>query len=79
MSKERKGNVSMTFDVRTEKGTIHVKNGHQLAMLGKMSILLGFGGEEVKIVKTSVSPYVADINGAMNSIYVYCDLVQPQV
>ena len=44
-----------------------------------MSILLGFGGKEVKIVKETVSPYVADVTGAMNSIFVYCDSVQPQV
>ena len=79
LSKETKGNVSMTFDVRTEKVTVHLKNGYQLAVTGKISILLGFGGKEVKITKKTVSPYVADINGAMNSIYAYCDIVQPQV
>ena len=48
-------------------------------MAGRVSILLGFGGKEVKIVKETVSPYVADVTGAMNSIFVYCDSVQPQV
>ena len=71
--------MSVTFDIRTEKVTIHMKNGRQFAVIEKMSIILGFGGKEVKIVKTTVSPYVVDISGAMNSIYVYCDLVQPQI
>ena len=69
----------MTFDVRTEKVTVHLKNGYQFAITGKISILLGFGGKEVKITKKTASPYVADMNGAMNSIYPYCDIVQPQV
>ena len=43
-----------------------------------MSITLGFGGKEIKIVKTTVSPYVADLHGSI-TIYVYCNIVQPQV
>ena len=79
LSKETKGNVSITFDVRTEKVTVHLKNGYQFAVKGKMSVVMGFGGKEVKITKKTVSPYAADITGTMNSIYVYCDIVQPQV
>ena len=79
LSKETKGNVSITFDVRTEKVTVHLKNGYQFSLIGKMSVVMGFGGKEVKITKKTVSPYVADITGAMNSIYVYCDIVYPQV
>ena len=77
--KDTKGNVRITFDVRTEKVTVHLKKGYAFAVLGKMSLLLGFGGKEVKIVKTTVSPYVSDINSARSSIYVYCDIVQSQV
>ena len=29
LSKETKGNVSITFDVQTEKVTVHLKNGYQ--------------------------------------------------
>ena len=79
LSKETKGNVSITFDVRTEKVTVHLKNGYQFAVIGEMLVVMGFGGKEVKITKKTISPYVADITGAMNSIYVYCDIVQPQV
>jgi hypothetical protein len=43
-----------------------------------MSIVLGFGGKETKIEKTTTSPYAADLHGFM-AIYVYCDIVQPQI
>ena len=76
---DAKGNISMTFDTRTEKVTIRPQNGYYFAMDGMLSILLGFGGENVKITKDTTSPYVVDITGAMNTIYVYCDIVQPQV
>ena len=71
-------NIRLTYNVRTEKVTVHVKNSHQLGIMGRLSIMLGFGGEEVKIAKTTTSPYVADLNGTA-MIYFYCDIVQPQV
>ena len=41
-------------------------------------MILGFGGQEVKIAKTTTSPYVADLNSTA-MIYFYCDIVQAQV
>ena len=79
LKKETKNdNVRLSYDVRTEKVTIHLKNGYQMVITGRMSIILGFGGKEVKITKTTVSPYVADLHGSM-TIYIYCDIVLPQV
>ena len=49
-----------------------------MVIRGRMSIILGFGGKEVKITKSTVSPYVADLLGSM-TLYIYCDIVQPQV
>ena len=77
-AKDTNGNITLTFNSRTEKVTVHLKNGYELAIAGKMSITLGFAGKEIKIVKTTVSPHVADFHGSM-TIYVYCDIVQPQV
>ena len=65
-----------TFNARTEKVTVHLKNGYQLILRGRLSIILGLGEEEQKIVRTTVSPYVADLQGAM-MMYIYCDIVQP--
>ena len=41
------GNMTMMFDVQTEKVTVHLKNGYQLVIAGKMSIILGFGGKQL--------------------------------
>ena len=76
LAKDTNSNITLTFNSRTEKVTVHLKNGYQLAITGKMSITLGFGGKEIKIVKTTVSPHVADLHGSMT---IYCDIVQPQI
>jgi hypothetical protein len=43
-----------------------------------MSIILGFGGNDTYITKTTVSPYLVDL-AAVSNIYVYCDIVEPQI
>ena len=44
-----------------------------------MSIILGFGDNDLKMItKTTVSPYVTDLT-VLSTIYVYCDIVEPQV
>ena len=74
----RNDNIRLSYNVRTEKVTIHLKNGYQMVIRGRISIIQGFGGKEVKIIKTTVSPYVADLLGS-TTLYIYCDIVQPQV
>ena len=71
-------NIRLAYNARTEKLTVHVKNSHQLVIIGRLSIILGFGGEEIKITKTTTSPYVAYLNGTA-MINFYCDIVQPHV
>ena len=61
LAKDVSDNIKLTFNVRTEKVTVHLKNKHQLVVTNKMSIVLGFGGKETKIVKTTTSPYAADL------------------
>jgi hypothetical protein len=43
-----------------------------------MSLILGFGGKEVKIDKTGESPYVADLS-FFSSIFTYCNIVEAQM
>ena len=44
-----------------------------------MSIILGFRGNYLEIItKTTESPHVADL-AAMSTIYIYCNIVQPQI
>ena len=37
------------------KITVHIKNSHQLVIIGRWCIILGFGEEEIKITKTTES------------------------
>ena len=78
LAKDTQANIALSFNELTGKVTVNLKKGYQLIIAGKMSIILGFGGKERKLVKTTVSPYVADLHGTAN-IYVYCDIVQPQI
>ena len=59
--------------------TVQLKNGYQLSLAERMFIILGFGGNYLEIItKTTESPHVADL-AAMSTIYVYCNIVQPQI
>ena len=71
-------NIKLTFNAVTGKVTVQLKSGYQLILTGRMSIILGFGGKEVKITKTTVSPYMADLFD-MSTIYIYSDVVHPQI
>ena len=62
----------------TGKVTVQIKNGFQFAAMKPLSVILGFGGKDVMLKKTTESPYVADLT-AVSTIYVYCDIVQPQI
>ena len=78
LAKDVNDNIKLTFNAKTGKVTVQLKNGYQFALSGRMSIIFGFGEKNTKITKTTVSPYVADLFGMM-TVYVYCDIVQPQI
>ena len=72
-------NIKLTYNAVNGKVTVQLKNGYQLGLIGRMSIILGFGNNDLKIItKTTVSPYVTDLT-VVSTIYVYCDIVEPQV
>ena len=58
--------------------TVELNNGYKLGFFDRMSIILGFGGEFKQLTKTTVSSHVADLT-AISTIYVYCDIVEPQI
>ena len=70
--------IYLTYSTLTGKVTVHLKPKCKLLLFGKMSLILGFGGKEVKIDKTGESPYVTDLS-TITSIYTYCDIIQPQI
>ena len=56
-------NIHLAFNPRTAKVNVYIKKKHDLAFFGKLSRMLGFGGEDTKLFKTTESPYVADLFG----------------
>ena len=70
--------IYLTYSTLTGKVTVHLKPKCKLLLFGKMSLILGFGGKEVKSDKTGESPYVTDLS-TITSIYTYCDIIQPQI
>ena len=77
LAKNVSDNIKLTVNALTGKVTVHIKSGYKLVLTGRMSIIFGFGGKET-ITKTTESPYVADLP-PISTIYVYCDIVEPQV
>ena len=71
-------NITFSFNPRAHKVKVTLAAQHYIALLGQMAKILGFGGEDVKIQKSKESPYVAELQN-ITSIYVYCNIVQPQI
>ena len=69
--------ISFSFNPRTEKVSVTLASKHGIGVYGELSTILGYGGGNVKVFKSEESPYVAELQ-SITSIYVYCDIVQPQ-
>ena len=80
MKKELKNNnITFSFNLRTHKVKVTLATKHCVGLYGQLAKLLGFGGGgDLKILKSKESPYVADLH-CITSIYVYCNIVQPQI
>ena len=81
MKKELKNNnITFSFNPRTHKVKVTLAPKHYIALYGQMAKILGFGGggDDLKILKSKESPYVAELH-SITSIYVYCNIVQPQI
>ena len=69
----------MEFNPRTAKVKVYIKKKHGLAFFGKLSRMLGFGGQYTKLFKKlEVLLWHADLFG-ITAIYIYCNIVQPQI
>ena len=79
MKKELKDNsITFAFNPQTHKAKETLAPKHYIALYGQMAKILGFGGDDLKILKSKESPYVAELH-SITSIYVYCNIVQPQI
>ena len=71
-------NITFSFNPRTHKVGVTLATKHCVGLYGQLSKILGFGGEDVKVRISKESPYVAELH-SITSIYVYCNIVQPQI
>ena len=79
MKKELKNNsITFSFNPRTHKVKVTLAPKHYIALFGQMAKILGFGGDDLKILKSKENPYVAELHST-TSIYIYCNIVQPQI
>ena len=74
---ESDGKITFTFNPRTEKTDVILAPSYYIMLYGRLSKILGYGGIHIKIRKSTESSYVVDLFG-ITSIFVYCDVVQPQ-
>ena len=70
--------IRLTYDSTTRKTTFHLAKNCYVALYHKLSHVLGFKNDYMLIEKTTESPYVVDL-ALTSSIYIYCDIVEPQV
>ena len=75
LSRNASDNIKLTYNAFTGKVTIQRVS---VCCSETLSIILGFGGKDVILKKTTGSPYVADLT-TVSTIYVYCDIVEPQI
>ena len=79
MKKELKNNNAvLSYNLRTHKVKVTLAPKHYILFRPQMARILGFGGDDIKILKSQESPNVAELQ-IITSIYVYCDIVQPQI
>ena len=72
------GNIVFSFNALNGKVKVRLKNGYKMSLFKKLSFILGFGGEDIVIEKSSEAPYVADLQ-IIPTIYIYSNIVQPQI
>ena len=72
-------NIHMKFEPQSEKVFVTVKNGYQLLLSNDLSQILGFGNEMKTISQSQYSPFVSDLSGGMQCLYVYSDIVSFQI
>lgn len=72
-------NIQIKFNPISEKVFVTVKNGHQLIVENKLSHILGFGGERKVSANSQESPFVTDLSGGLECLYIYSNIVSYQI
>lgn len=73
-------NIQLNYNPTTEKIHASVKKGYKLILpQGILSQILGFGGEQVDIIESQISPFASDLSGGFHCLYIYCDIAGYQI
>lgn len=72
-----KDKVEFSYEELNRKVTAHVEKGYRV-FCGHIRTMLGFNTEDY-ITKTTTAEHEADLDLGFHSLYIYCDVVQPQV
>lgn len=77
--KERLGeNIKLTYNEISEQVQVDVKSGYKLVLYKQLSQMLGFGGKDITISSKKTGPYVCDINGGIECLYIYASILDYQ-
>jgi hypothetical protein len=74
-----KDNIQIRFEPISEKVFVSVKGGYKLLLENTLSHILGFGGKTTVIHKSQFSPFVTDLSGGIQCLYIYCDIAGYQI
>ena len=77
MTKEAQSKITFSYVANKRKVKINVPKGRFVLITGDIATTLGFE-QDMEIEKETISPYVADVNGGLSSMYVYTNIVDAQ-
>ena len=72
-------NVSITFDSVKERTRVQVSDGYSVQFGSDIARLLGFPSDKRIKSSNQVSPYHATPSGGLSTVYVYSDIIKPQI
>ena len=70
--------ITLKLDKMTQKVTVSLSKGKRFSFENYLGVLLGFGSDII-LTKTTTAPYVSDINVGMQSLFIYLNIVEPQI
>ena len=71
-------NIQLMYDKISEKVYVRLKNGYKLVLEEGLAIILGFGTKQI-ISESNYSPFVSDLNGGVQCLYIYTDILSYQI
>ena len=77
---DEKGATGFSFklDKLTQKLTVQLEAKQRISFENHLGVMLGFG-KNVVISKTTIAPFVSDLNVGLQSLFVYLNIVESQV